>query len=133
MKSGAFLFVAACSAASAYAQQGNPADAISAVSDLQSAQIDADSVRELGGTTRFDVRITWKDASKRPPGEPAERRMRYQARCAQGTITVVAISMTDENGRFVKMVTVPPGTATFVAPPPGSSEAEWLKQVCRSG
>lgn len=125
------LFLAALAVGSAAAQDDYSVQALATISDAHHAFFNPDSVREVGDTTHFEVRVTWMDPEKRPPGAPATRYVRYLANCGEGTVAVAGVVLQDEVGRMLKNVMVPPGGWEYAKPASGSRESDWMKRVCR--
>jgi len=131
MRTGIFcVIVAALAIGSAAAQDNYSVESLAAITESHHTRFDPQSVREVGGTTRFEVRVTWKDPDQRPPGAPASRYVRYLANCADGTLAIAGVVLQDEVGRMLKNVIVPPGAWEYAKPAAGSREAEWMKRAC---
>lgn len=113
------------------AQAADTAESLANIGEAETAVFDAQSVQTRNEGTRFDVRVTWRDADKRPAGAAASRVIRYVARCEQRAIAVAAVATLDANGKMLKSYVLPPGGSDFSAPPEGSREAGWLAAACR--
>jgi hypothetical protein len=122
------MVVAAIIAAAAPAAPS--AESLATIGEAEVASLDANSIQSRGGVQRFDVRVSWRDAQKRPAGAAASRVVRYLARCEQGTMALAAVATLDDNGRMLKSHVVPPGGAEYAAPVAGSREAHWLQDAC---
>jgi len=130
MRTRMTLFMAALAIANAAAQDDYSVGALATITDAHHAFFSPDSVREVGGITHFEVRVTWMDPEKRPPGVPATRYVRYLANCPEGTLAVAGVVLQDEVGRMLKNVIVPPGGWEYAKPASGSRESEWMKRAC---
>jgi hypothetical protein len=116
----------------ALAQDAGSPEAQATIQQGEAARLDRDSIGEYGPATRFEVSIVWDDAQGRRPAEHQSRTVRYVASCKEGTLTVAAIGVYDNNGMLVKRMMVPPGAAEPMTPDAGSPQARWLKDVCRA-
>lgn len=131
MKMPAILACAAMFAGAA--QAADTVESLANIGEAETAVFDAQSVQSRNEGTRFDVRVTWRDADKRPPGAAASRVIRYLARCDKKTITVAAVATLDANGKMLKSYVLPPGGSDFSVPAEASREAGWLAAACRGG
>ncbi|MGH8245990.1 MAG: hypothetical protein ACREUU_06115 [Gammaproteobacteria bacterium] len=125
------LFMAALAIGSAAAQDDYSVESLAVITEAHHAFFNPDSVREVGGITHFEVRVTWMDPEKRPPGAAATRYVRYLTNCPEGTLAVAGVVLQDEVGRMLKNVIVPPGAWAYAKPLSGSRESEWIKRACQ--
>jgi hypothetical protein len=130
MRARIAFFAAALAIAGAAAQDDYSVQSLAVVTEAHHAFFNPDSVREVGGITHFEVRVTWMDPEKRPPGAPATKYVRYLANCAEGALALAGVLLQDEVGRMLKNVIVPPGGWEFAKPAPGSRESEWMRRAC---
>lgn len=114
----------------AVAQNSYSPEAFAVVKPGENADFNSDTVRTLGELTRFEVTITRRGMQEPQPGGPAERQVRYVAKCASGELTLAAVSLIDDSGRVMKTMTIPPGAGEFTKPEAGSQEAQWLAKAC---
>jgi hypothetical protein len=131
MRTRITLVMAALAVGSAAAQEDYSVQSLAAITEAHHAFFNPDSVREVGGTTHFEVRVTWMDPEKRPPGAPATRYVRYLADCTEGTLAVAGVVLQDEVGRMLKNVIVPPGGWEYAKPASGSRESDWIRRACQ--
>ena len=97
----------------------------------ESATLRLDSIRRFGEVLgRFDVSIAWADNTRPAPEDYFPRRVRYQANCEEGTITLAAVGVFDRSGMLQKTMVVPPGASDPVKPEKGTEQAKWLRRVC---
>jgi hypothetical protein len=113
------------------AQDEYSVESLATITEAHHALFVPESIRAAAGITRFEVRVTWIEPDKRPPGAPATRYVRYLANCAEGTAAVAGVVTQDEVGRMIKNVIVPPGGWEYAKPTSGSREAEWMKRACQ--
>jgi hypothetical protein len=107
------------------------AEALAQPREGESATLMLDSIRRFGEALgRFDVRVAWADDTRPAPGDYFPRRVRYQANCEEGTITLAAVAVFDGSGQLQKTMVVPPGASDPVTPQKGSQPAKWLRRVC---
>jgi len=130
MRIGITLIMTALAAANAGAQEDYSVQSLATITEAHHAFFSSASVRQVGGITHFEVRVTWMEPEKRPQGAPATRYVRYLANCPEGTLAVAGVVLQDEVGRMLKNVIVPPGAWEYAKPAPGSREAEWMKRAC---
>jgi hypothetical protein len=126
-----YLFATALLIANAAAQGEYTVESLATVAEGQRAELDPTSTRQLGTTTRFEVRVVWNDPTQRPQGAPARKLVRYLADCSKRELAVAAVGLEDENGRMLKSAIVPPGTYEFAKPAGGSREEQWLDKTCK--
>jgi hypothetical protein len=132
VKTRLYLFATALLVANAAAQGDYTVEALAAIADGQRAELDLTSARQLGSTTRFDVRVVWSEPSRRPQEAAARKLVRYLADCVKRELAVAGVGLEDDNGRMLKSAIVPPGTYEYFKPAAGSREAQWLDEVCKS-
>lgn len=125
------VIAAALAMGSATAQEEYSVESLAAITESHQTRFDPQSVRQAGGTTRFEVRVTWKDPEQRPPGAAATRYVRYLANCSEGTLALAGVVLQDEVGRMLKNAIIPPGAWEYAKPAADSREAEWLKRACQ--
>ncbi len=124
------VVLAVLAAGNALAQDDHSVKALAEVTESHHTRFDPESVREISGITRFEVRVTWMNPEQRPPGAPATRYVRYLVNCAEGTMALSGVVLQDEVGRMLKNAIVPPGAWEYAKPVSSSREGEWLKRAC---
>ena len=124
------LMIALMVGASVYARDTDTIEQLAEVRDFEVARIDKATVKTLGGETRVDVHVTWRDLGQRPPDAPASRVLRYIVKCKDQTIGLAAVTTIDQNGKMIKRFVTPPGSLDFVPAKKGAHEERWVKEVC---
>lgn len=111
--------------------QPEPIEAAAQPQPGERASLDLQSIRRYGEVQgRFEVVVAWADPGTPRPAGLGQRRVRYMANCEEGTMTLAAVGVFDDNGSVLKTMVAPPGSLDPVKPEKGTEEAKWLRRVC---
>jgi hypothetical protein len=120
-----------CALAGRAAAQTLDAETLAQPQEGEAAKLDLQSLQRMGDVIgRFEVVVSWVDATRAPPADYGSRRVRYMTNCEEGTYTLVAVGVFDRSGHLMKTMVVPPGAADPVKAQKGTEAAKWVRQVC---
>lgn len=113
-----------------HAQDAYAVEELYQIRDFETAALNRDSVEKYGTEARFNVHVEYRDPDQRPPNAPASRVIRYNMRCKDKSMVVLAVVTMNERRELMKNYLIPPGGMDFQAVAEGSREEGWLKEVC---